>query len=188
VKCSLLPEKQAPAGICDQPAIEVDWTAVDQSPPAIYARQPSPPKLDLGYRLVALGFALACLTVLGVAAHLTPNPKGISSHTGLGLSPCAFEERTGLPCPTCGMTTSFSHFVRGNILASFYVQPLGMILALLTTMTFWGGLYVAFTGRPAYWLLRSIQPRYYLIPLFVMIILAWAWKIWIHVNHRDGWG
>jgi hypothetical protein len=30
--------------------------------------------------------------------------------------------------------------------------------------------------------------KVFLIPLFTLTILAWVWKIWIHVSGRDGWG
>jgi hypothetical protein len=86
------------------------------------------------------------------------------------------------------MTTSFAHFVRGQILASLWVQPMATVLALLTTMAFWTGLYITISGRPAHRLLNLIPPRYYLWPLLVFGVLAWAWKIWIHVTGRDGWG
>jgi hypothetical protein len=86
------------------------------------------------------------------------------------------------------MTTSFTYFVRGQLLASFYVQPMGMLLALSATFAFWAGLYIALTGRPAHRLLRFVPAQYYLLPIFTLTVLAWAWKIWIHVSGRDGWG
>jgi hypothetical protein len=86
------------------------------------------------------------------------------------------------------MTTSFAHFVRGQILASLWVQPIATVLALMTTMAFWSGLYIATTGRPAHRLLNLIPARYYLWPLLIFGVVAWAWKIWIHVTGRDGWG
>jgi hypothetical protein len=33
-----------------------------------------------------------------------------------------------------------------------------------------------------------IPAKYYLWPLLVFGVVAWAWKIWIHVSGRDGWG
>ena len=63
-----------------------------------------------------------------------------------------------------------------------------IILALLTTMAFWGGLYIALTGRPAYRLLNLIPGKYILWPLLVFGVFAWAWKIAIHVTGHDGWG
>jgi hypothetical protein len=161
---------------------------MDSTAPSIYVRPLSRELLTWRGRGAALVVALACLGVLLIAAKLNPNSKGIGSHRQLGLQQCQFEAQTGLPCPTCGMTTSFAHFVRGQIAASLWVQPMGTVLALLTTMVFWGGLYIALSGRPAQRLFNFVPARYYLFPLLVLGVLAWAWKIWIHVTGRDGWG
>jgi hypothetical protein len=78
---------------------------------------------------------------------LQPSPSGVGSHQGLGMQRCQLLDRSGVPCPSCGMTTSFSWFARGNVAASFYVQPMGMLMALSAACCVWGGLYVAI--RPA---------------------------------------
>jgi hypothetical protein len=153
----------------------------------VYADSSDPIVAPLGARVLALCLALGCLTVLLLAAWLEPNPKGFGSHTPLGLQRCAWQDRTGLPCPSCGMTTSFTWFVRGNLAASLYVQPMGMVLALLAAGCVSAGFYIAVTGRPIYRLLAVVPSRYYLTPLFAWAILAWVWKMWIHVNGLDGW-
>jgi hypothetical protein len=122
-----------------------------------------------------------------MAARLTPNPAGVGTHREMGLDACAFLQRTGLPCPACGMTTSFSWFVRGNFLASFYVQPMGAVLAICCGMTVWGGAYIAVTGRAVHRLLASLGPQYHVIPLLSFGVLAWGWKIFIHLHGIDGW-
>jgi hypothetical protein len=161
---------------------------MDPSVPSVYVRPASREELSWKGRVIALAVAMACLGVLVVAARLNPSRTGVGSHRQLGLQECQFESRTGLPCPTCGMTTSFAHFVRGQIVASLWVQPMATVLALMTTIAFWGGIYIAFTGRPAHRLLNLVPGKYYLWPLLVFGVLAWAWKIWIHVSGRDGWG
>jgi len=85
------------------------------------------------------------------------------------------------------MTTSFAWFVRGNFLASFYVQPMGFVLAVMAAMTFWAALYVAITGKPAYLLLSFVPRRYTLLPLLLFGAAAWGWKIFIHLHGIDGW-
>jgi hypothetical protein len=85
------------------------------------------------------------------------------------------------------MTTSFAWFARGNLLASIYVQPMGAMLAALAGMAVWGGAYIAITARPAHRLLSSLRPRYHVAPLLVLAVLAWAWKIYIHLHGIDGW-
>jgi hypothetical protein len=163
--------------------------AVDESLPMIYTtRRSSPPRLGAGGRALALAAALACLAVLVVAAYVEPNPAGVGSHaSSLGLQPCQFLRTTSLPCPGCGMTTSFAYFARGNVAASVYIQPMGTVLAALSGACVWAGLYVAFTGRPVYRLFRLLPGRYYLVPLLVLGVLGWGWKIMLRLNGWDGW-
>jgi hypothetical protein len=160
---------------------------VEDAVPIIYACGFQPQVLTWKGRLGALAIAIGCLTPLVIAACLRPSPDGYGSHTELGLAPCQFMQRTGLPCPSCGMTTSWTWFAHGNLRASFYVQPMGTVLAVLTACCFWAALYCAATGRPVYQLLRVIPSRYYFVPLLSLGILAWGWKIFIHLTGRDGW-
>jgi hypothetical protein len=156
--------------------------------PNIYAVAPRTEPLSPVGRLVAFGLAAGCLAVLVLAAYLTPSATGMGTHReGLGLPPCNFLRTTGLPCPSCGMTTSFSWYAKGNLLASLYVQPAGAVLATLATACVWGGFYVAVTGRPTHRLLRMLPAGYTLVPLLLLGILAWGWKILIHLNGVDGW-
>jgi hypothetical protein len=85
------------------------------------------------------------------------------------------------------MTTSFAYFARGNILASFYIQPMGCVLAILSIMAFWTALYMAATGRAVNHLLNRLPVKW--LGLFFMWfgLTAWAWKIFIHLTHHDGW-
>lgn len=157
------------------------------SVPLIYVHGEPVPRLNLPHRAAAVIVAGGCLAVLLVAAWLQPNPIGIGTHEALHYKPCEFLARTGLPCPSCGMTTSFAWFVRGNVLASLWVQPMGFVLALLTAAGFWAALYIGLSGKPALRLLRIVPARYYLIPPLVFGIAAWGWKMFIVLNHLDGW-
>lgn len=158
-----------------------------QEVPAIYVRRFGASRLSLPSRLLAGLLAIGCLTVLVASLQLDPSPTGVGTHARLGLQECGFLKRTGIPCMSCGMTTSFSHFTRGNLLASLWVQPMGLVLATLTAVGFWAGLYIALTGRPAHRLLRLLPVRYYVWGLIVFSFLAWGWKILIHLTGRDGW-
>jgi hypothetical protein len=176
------------------PGLFVAWAGagtlagLDHAVPNIYAVVPRAEPVSAYGRLLALAAAGGCLAVLLLAAYLTPSPSGMGTHRdGLGLPPCNFLRTTGLPCPSCGMTTSFAWFAKGNLLASAYVQPMGTVLALLAAACVWGGFYIALTGRPAHRLLRMLPAGYTLIPLLLLGILAWGWKILIHLNGIDGW-
>ena len=156
--------------------------------PAIYYRSTEPQRAGVLDRCLAMGLDIGCIAILCVAAYLPPSPTGTGTHAQLrGLQTCQFLQRTGLPCPSCGMTTSFSWFVRGNWLASLYIQPMGWALAVLTTVAAWTGLYVAITAKPAHRLLRLVPTRYYLIPLLGLAIAAWGWKMFLILKGIDGW-
>ena len=73
---------------------------------------------------VALG-----VTVLAMV--LTPNPSGLGTHRALGLPPCLFLTLTGWLCPSCGLTTSFTHFAHGHWWAAFQAHPLGPLFYFL---------------------------------------------------------
>ncbi len=155
--------------------------------PLIYVGKVAPNRVSAWARLLAVGVAAACLSVLLIAAALEPSPDGLGTHREMGLSECGFLERTGLPCPSCGMTTSFAWFVRGNLLASLYVQPMGTVLAALCGMAVWAGGYIAFTGRPVHRLIALVPAQYYVIPLLALAMAAWGWKMFIHLHGIDGW-
>lgn len=65
------------------------------------------------------GIISCCLMImLGIAWFLEPAKSGIGTHQQLGLPPCTFFWVTGIPCPSCGMTTSFSHVMHGNLVSA----------------------------------------------------------------------
>lgn len=160
---------------------------VSQTVPLIYSPTFAPIRVSLGMRLTALAVAAGCTLLLLVAAGLEPSRSGVGTHQGLRLDACQFLQRTGLPCMSCGMTTSFTWFVRGNVMAAFYVQPMGALLAIVTVIAIWSGLYIAVTGRPALRLLRYLPDKPYVLILLLLATGAWAWKIFIHLRGIDGW-
>ncbi len=85
-------------------------------------------------RLVAAAVLLPTAVLLGTAAWLVPDARGLGTHEQLGMQPCSIYASTGLPCATCGMTTSFALAADGRLLQSFLVQPTGAILAVLTAI------------------------------------------------------
>jgi hypothetical protein len=145
--------------------------------PLIYVPTPGPIRAPWFARLIAAAVAGAALTVLLVAAWLEPSSRGVGTHEALGMMPCAFLQRTGVPCAGCGMTTSFALLVRGRVIASFIAQPFGMILCLLTAAAFWAGLYIAITAKPAYRLAYQIPPKFHLLTWVPLALAAWLWKI-----------
>ncbi|MCX5643677.1 MAG: DUF2752 domain-containing protein [Phycisphaerae bacterium] len=96
---------------------------------------------------------------------------------GVLFGPCGMKQRTGLPCPTCGMTTCVLAFARGEVLTAFYVQPAGAFLcALLVVGAFFAfltgvlGVYFGFFDR----LRTELTVKYVVVGLLVILAVGWA--------------
>ena len=145
--------------------------------PPIYLGNSYSPPMATSTRVLAALAAVACLAVLVTAAWLSPDPSGLGTHRQLGLAPCGLLVNTGIPCPTCGMTTSFTNLVHGRVLASLRGQPAGTILCALTAVGFWVALYVAVTGRPGAAVVRRLPVTGALLTLLGVVIAGWAYTI-----------
>jgi len=75
---------------------------------------------------------LPSVTVLGLSLWLQASPEGVGTHTQLGMSSCTMLTWTAMPCPMCGMTTTFAHLAQGQVVAGALNQPMGLVLFLLT--------------------------------------------------------
>lgn len=133
-------------------------------------------------RLIALPVFLGGAAVLGVASRLQPNPAGLGTHRQLGLPPCQFEQVTGIPCATCGCTTSFSHAANGSLLDAFLTQPFGGLLALMTAMAVIVSGYALVSNMPVMPLIRFISRGRVIAVLLVYMMLAWGYAIYQHVG------
>lgn len=76
-------------------------------------------------------FALAA----GVGGWLDPydgegKAKLMGTHQRLGLPPCSFVVLTGKPCPSCGLTTSFTLLAHGDLKNSLRANCVGTLMAL----------------------------------------------------------
>lgn len=110
---------------------------------------PFGPAARLSYRtrLLWLLCAVGLVALLVVAACLTPNPQGYGTHQQLGLPPCSFQWLSGMRCPGCGMTTSWSHAVRGELSDAVQANAGGLLLALLAASGAVVALAMAASGR-----------------------------------------
>ena len=83
----------------------------------------------------------------------------------------------GIPCPTCGMTTSFAHFVRGDLQSSFHTQPAGFAIALCVFAVMVAGVAGLLTGRM--WSINWYRVRPGLAAAIVVgvLLLGWAYKL-----------
>jgi hypothetical protein len=79
-------------------------------------------------RSVAIGLLTCACGVLTAALWLKPAACGYGTHVQLGLPPCAFLRITHLPCPSCGLTTSFAWAVRLRFWNAFLASPFGLLV------------------------------------------------------------
>jgi Protein of unknown function (DUF2752) len=99
--------------------------------------------------LVLVGIGLVAL--LGVSARLTPSPAGLGTHHQLGLPECSVRQFVGIRCPSCGMTTSWAHLVRGQVVAAVKANSGGALLAIVA---FAAGPWMLLCGVRGRWLFR----------------------------------
>lgn len=127
--------------------------------------------------MVAALILLAGSTLLGVASWITPDPMGFGSHRQWGSPACTSIVLVGYPCPTCGMTTAFAHTVRGELVAAFWAQPAGLVLALATILVSVLSLNVLIDARV--WSVNwyRVSPALVLALFFVLVLLGWGLKI-----------
>jgi hypothetical protein len=97
--------------------------------------------------------------------------------TGRWLGYCGFKQRYGLPCPTCGWTTSVLALAQGRIWQAFYIQPaaafLCSVLVAIGSLCFLVavfGLYFSFFDR----IFSEIKIRHVVVALIVIVAAGWA--------------
>lgn len=135
-------------------------------------------KIGLQARLAWASVGVVCAAVLVLARFLTPDPRGLGTHEQLlGLAPCSFVLTTGLPCPTCGMTTAFAYTVRGRLVAAFLAQPAGAILCLACICLLVFSLHVAATGKLQTVNWSRVGPVRLMLSIGLLILGGWAFKI-----------
>ncbi|MGE3313960.1 MAG: DUF2752 domain-containing protein [Planctomycetaceae bacterium] len=80
-------------------------------------------------RVLVLLWSFFLIAGFSVASWLEPDPRGFGTHQGLGFPPCSIRLLFGIPCPSCGMTTSFSHFTRGQFVEASRANLAGFLMA-----------------------------------------------------------
>lgn len=109
---------------------------------------------------------------------------------GFILDPCGARQRYGLPCPTCGITTSAIAFASGRILKAFYIQPAGAFICcclaiggFLSLLTAIFGVYFRFLKR----FLAEAKIKHIILIFLIVIISGWAVTLArALVQSRDG--
>lgn len=97
-------------------------------------------------KLGGLALSIGASALLAAAFRLAPDPSGLGTHRALGLPPCSFLAATGIPCPSCGLTTSFAALAHGRLDLAAHANPVGILLFALTVLLVPGGLFLSARG------------------------------------------
>jgi hypothetical protein len=105
----------------------------------------------------------------------------VAGHYKIDMGPflgrCGFKQNTGLPCPTCGMTTAALAFAQGKILEAFYIQPAGGLLYSIAVVAAVLAFIISVFGINFRFLMRffaEVKIRYVAIALVIIILAGWA--------------
>lgn len=130
-----------------------------------------------GDRLAAVGLAAAAGGVLGAARWLTPAARGYGTHTELGLPPCNFLRLTHLPCPSCGMTTSFAWAARLELWKAFMANPFGLLLFFGVVAMIPAAIFVAWRRIPLRRITESAQFTKAVYVGTALLLASWIFKL-----------
>ncbi|WP_236254708.1 DUF2752 domain-containing protein [Mucisphaera calidilacus] len=139
-------------------------------------RQRSASSAKTHERLAGVLVALICLAVMIGLYQLEPEARGYGTHGQFASQPCGWVEQYDLPCPTCGVTTSASLAAHGSLLASFWTQPLGLLIMLSLSVVFWQQLGVALFGWATMAPGRMLLQRSTWLALIAITLFSWGWK------------
>lgn len=138
------------------------------------------PRARLWVRGMLLVFAGLLIVVITVACLINPydeegKPMRMGAHQRLGMPPCEFVVMFKKPCPSCGLTTSFSLLMHGDIWGSLKANPVGTGMALFALLLIPWSLLIAFRGR--YLWVQSIERAGLWSAGIFLVLLLIRWGI-----------
>lgn len=106
---------------------------------------------------------------------LTPDKRGFGTHEEIYLPPCTFHALTGLPCPACGLTTSFTYMARFEIKKAFLTHPFGALLFISLVGLFFFSIINLFRRKNLN--LKRINWSKVGYIIFILVSLSWIYKL-----------
>ncbi|MFK8000312.1 MAG: DUF2752 domain-containing protein [Polyangiales bacterium] len=141
------------------------------------APEPAPKLGGIASRITWFVLGALPLAVIATATTLNPAAEGHGTHMQLGLPPCGFLVSTGLPCPGCGLTTSFSHMVRFDWAGASSANAFGVALFLVSFFTIPVSFYSMWRGLPVIATMEKLQFEKVVVALAISSSLVWCVRI-----------
>ncbi len=137
------------------------------------------PRLHWLYRVALIAAGGLLLALLSTAWRLQPASAGFGTHQQLGLPPCTIVSLFGIRCPSCGMTTSWAYFVRGELLQALQANVGGALLAALALTS---GPWLLLSGLAGRWWFRT-PSDWNVIATSLLVLTAtlidWSVRLWL---------
>lgn len=136
-------------------------------------------------RILLLVLTLPWIAVFSIAIGLDPyladgEARRLGTHRQIrlpgmqeGLPECNFKAMAGLPCPSCGMTTSFTLLMHADVWNSLQANFAGTLLATFGLLFVPWAFASAFFGR--FVLIRRIEIVVFRLAIVFLVILFGRW-------------
>jgi len=100
----------------------------------------------------------------------------------IGYGVCLFKYVTGIPCPSCGSTTSVIAILHGKFLTALSLNPLGfVILVIMVVLPVWI-VFDLITKKDSFikayqWMELLFRHPIIYIPFILIILIIWIFNI-----------
>lgn len=127
--------------------------------------------------LIALGIA----GVFAIALWLDPYQDGRvwleETHRQLGMRPCTVKAQFGIPCPSCGMTSSFALLAHGDVLNALRANFAGVLLAIFLAIFAVWGILCSLRGKVVGIRDPFVAIFRFSVIFFCLMMARWAWIV-----------
>ena len=111
--------------------------------------------------------------------YLSSTAHGNETHA---IEACFLKHLANIPCPSCGSTRSILSLLNGDFFHSFYLNPLGLVVAVIMFLSPAWMLWDLITRKAS--LLNfyikvecKLKRPAYAAPLALLLIMNWFWNI-----------
>lgn len=116
--------------------------------------------------------------------HLVRSQRQQNEATNIEV--CLIKKVTGLPCPSCGTTSSVTYLLQGQFRNAVLANPLGFVMILAMAIFPVWIIFDLILNRNSFFLFYnyieiSFRMKVVAIPAVIIIITIWIWKIMKHL-------